>query len=100
MANRLRIDIDVLDKTINTYDSKIDGFVQARENVMKALVLLRQSGWDTGASRVWFELMDMGWLDSMAYHIRVIRELQKELIIARNNYNEVLAEQERLARNL
>jgi len=100
MSGKLKIDFDVLDKTIETYDSQINGFIEAREGVVRALVLLRQSGWDSGASKVWFELMDTGWLDSMAYHIRVIKELKNELNTAKNNYSEVYSEQERLARNL
>lgn len=100
MANKLAIDFDVLEKTIQTYENQVDGFVQARNNVIKTLNLLRSSGWDTGSSKVWFELMDTGWLDSMAYHIRVINELKKELIIAKNNYLSVYDEQNRLGKNL
>lgn len=100
MALNLKIDLNVLERTIQTYENQIDEFVKARNDVLKALQLLKSSGWDTGSSKVWFELMDTGWLDSMAYHTRVIGELRKELEIARRNYEEVLEEQERLARNL
>lgn len=100
MRSKLRIEFDILESTISTYECEKDGFREARQNVVKALQLLKASGWDTESSKVWFELMDTGWLDSMAYHIRVIDELKKELEIAKRNYEEVLDEQDRLARNL
>lgn len=97
---KLKIDLDVLEKTIGTYESQINGFEDARRDVIRALQLLKSSGWDSGSSRVWFELMNTGWLDSMAYHIRVIGELKKELEIAKRNYEEVLNEQNQLANHL
>lgn len=100
MGAKLRVDFDVLERTISTYENQAEGFREARCNVTKALELLRASGWDSASSRVWFELMDTGWLDSMEYHVRVIEELKKELEIAKRCYEEVLDEQNRLARNL
>lgn len=93
---KLKVDIDVLERTIKIYDMEISKLQNARDAIKRSLTTLKSSGWNSNASRAWFSLLDDEWLKNIDYQIRVLGRLKANLEIARNEYNTVLSEQEAL----
>ena len=94
--SKLRINLDVLNSTINEYGKHVNNFREAQVKVRNALKALRASGWDTAAGNCWFSMVNDDWLDSMEKEIDVIEEMIKELQIANREYSNVISEQEKL----
>ncbi len=89
---KLKVDLDVLRKTISEYDSEINEFEDVRTSIKKALEDLRSSGWDTSAGHKWYATLDDDWVRAFAAQIEVIREMQNELSYARTKYDELYNE--------
>lgn len=96
----LRVNIDVLQSTINTYNTEITNLNAAKSAITKSLASLKASGWDSVASKVWFSLLDDEWLKNIEYQIRVLTRLRDNLIIANDEYTDVYNEQEALKNSL
>lgn len=93
---KLKVDIDVLESTIKTYDTEISNLQHARDAISRFLAMLKSSGWDTNASKVWFSLLDDEWIKNVDYQIRVLDRLRGNLVTARDEYVSVYNEQEAL----
>lgn len=92
----LKVDLDVLQTTINTYNTEITNITAAKSAINRSLSSLKASGWDSGASKAWFSLLDDEWLQNIDYQIRVLTRLRDNLIIAKDEYKQVYDEQEAL----
>lgn len=88
----LRVDLDVLQTTINTYNTEVTNLNAAKSAIKRSLASLKASGWDSGASNAWFSLLDDEWLQNIDYQIRVFKRLRDNLIIAKEEYNGVYDE--------
>jgi uncharacterized protein YukE len=97
---KLRIDLDVLDATISTYNTEISNIKRAKVQVQNALNLLSSSGWDSQASKTWFSLLDDEWLKNIDYQIRVLERLRDNLRIAKSEYLAVVEERDKLTSDL
>ncbi len=97
---KLRIDLDVLERTIQTYQTEIENIREAKTEISKALSSLKASGWDSQASKVWFSLLDDEWLKNIEYQIRVLNRLCENLKIAETKYSSVEEELNRIANDL
>lgn len=93
---KLIVDLDVLQMTINTYNTEIIQFESAKAAIKRSLIALKTSGWDSKASKTWFSLLDDEWLNNIDYQIRVLKRLRDNMIIAKNEYQYVREEQDRL----
>ena len=89
----LKVDLDVLQTTINTYNTEITNITAAKSAINRSLSSLKASGWDSGASKAWFSLLDDEWLQNIDYQIRVLTRLRDNLIIAKDEYKQVYDEQ-------
>lgn len=98
--SKLKVDFDVFEQAINTYNTEVEGFRAARDGVQQALDDLKSSGWVSNAGTAWFDAADMDWVGVINYHIRVINELIKELKIASKEYHEVYEKQRSLVKHL
>lgn len=92
----LRVDLDTLQTTILTYNTEITNLYAARSAIIKSLTSLKASGWDSGAGKTWFSLLDDEWLKNINYQIRVLGRLRDNLSIAKDEYQQVYAEQQAL----
>ncbi len=97
---KLKVDIDVLQTTINTYNTEITNFHAAKATIKRSLSSLKASGWNSGASKAWFALLDDEWLKNIDFQIRVFSRLRDNLIIAKDEYNDVYEELENLKNSL
>lgn len=93
---KLIVDFDVLQRTINTYNSEIVNFRSAKTTISRSLSALRSSGWDSQASRAWFSLLDDEWLKNIEYQIRVLERLRDNMLIAKTEYEKVKTKQDSL----
>lgn len=96
----LRVNVDVLQTTINTYNTEITNIIAAKSAIVRALTSLKASGWNSNASKAWFSLLDDEWLKNIEYQIRVLTRLRDNLIIAKDEYTDVYNEQEALKNSL
>jgi len=96
----LKVDLDVLQTTINTYNTEITNITAAKSAINRSLTSLKASGWDSGASKAWFSLLDDEWLKNIDYQIRVLTRLRDNLIIAKEEYNGVYNELQTLQNSL
>lgn len=93
---KLKVDIDVLERTIKIYNTEIDNLQHARDTIKHSLTMLKSSGWNSNASKAWFSLLDDEWIKNVDYQIRVLDRLRSNLEIARGEYVSVYNEQEAL----
>ena len=93
---KLKVDIDVLENTIKTYDTEISNLQHAREAIKRSLAMLKSSGWNSHASKAWFSLLDDEWIKNVDYQIRVLDRLKGNLVTVRDEYVSVYNEQEAL----
>ena len=93
---KLKVDIDVLENTIKTYDTEISNLQSARDAIKRSLATLKSSGWNSNASKAWFSLLDDEWIKNVDYQIRVLDRLKGNLVTARDEYVSVYNEQEAL----
>ena len=93
---KLKVDIDVLENTIKTYDTEISKLQHAREAIKRSLAMQKSSGWNSNASKAWFSLLDDEWIKNVDYQIRVLDRLKGNLVTARDEYVSVYNEQEAL----
>ena len=93
---KLKVDIDVLENTIKTYDTETSNLQHAREAIKRSLAMLKSSGWNSNASKAWFSLLDDEWIKNVDYQIRVLDRLKGNLVTARDEYVSVYNEQEAL----
>lgn len=93
---KLKVDIDVLDSTIKTYNTEISNLQQAKDTIKRSLTVLKSSGWNSNAGNAWFSLLDDEWLKNVDYQIRVLDQLRSNLVVARDEYIAVYNEQEAL----
>lgn len=96
----LKVDLDVLQATIDTYHNELANLNAAKSAIKKSLAALKSSGWDSGASQVWFSLLDDEWLKNIDYQIRVLTRLMDNLILAKDEYYEVYMQQLTLGKSL
>lgn len=92
----LKVDLDVLQITINTYNTEITNLLAAKTAIRSALSSLKASGWDSGASKAWFSLLDDEWLKNIEFQIRVLTRLRDNLLLAKDDYKDVYEEQKEL----
>lgn len=90
---KLKVNLDVLQRTINTYNTEINNLYNAKNSIQRSLVTLKSSGWNSNASKAWFSLLDDEWIKNIEYQIRVLSRLRDNLIIAKNEYTNVYNEQ-------
>jgi WXG100 family type VII secretion target len=93
---KLKVDLDVLQATINTYNVELGNLKDAKKGIQRALNTLKSSGWDSAASKAWFSLLDDEWLKNIEFQIRVLERLRDNLDIAKDEYQEVYEEQQNL----
>lgn len=93
---KLKVDIDVLERTIKIYKTEIDNLQHAKDAIKRSLTMLKSSGWNSNASKAWFSLLDDEWIKNVDYQIRVLDRLRSNLEIARGEYVSVYNEQEAL----
>lgn len=93
---KLKVDIDVIERTIKIYNTEISNLQNARDAIKRSLTMLKSSGWNSNASKAWFSLLDDEWIKNIDYQIRVLGRLKDNLDIARDEYITVLREQEAL----
>lgn len=96
----LKVDLDILQTTINTYNTEITNLNAAKSSINRSLNSLKASGWNSGASKAWFSLLDDEWLRNINYQIRVLTRLRDNLIIAKEEYNSVYNELQILQNSL
>lgn len=92
----LKVDLDVLNRTIHTYNDEIENIENARTNVQRALRQLEHSGWKSQASEAWFSLLDDEWLQNIRFQIRVLKRLRDNMVIAKSEYQDIDDERKRL----
>lgn len=97
---KLKIDLDVLNETIRTYESSIEDFRRVEKNIISALVDLKNSGWDSNAGKTWFSLLDNEWLKNINFQIRTLESLKRDLETAKSEYEKVVERQRSLANYL
>lgn len=93
---KLVVDFDVLQSAINTYNTEITNFRNAKTAISRSMAALRSSGWDSQASKAWFSLLDDEWLTNIDYQIRVLERLRDNMRIAKTEYEKVKTKQARL----
>lgn len=93
---KLKVNLDVLQRTINTYNTEINNLYNVKNAIQRSLVTLKSSGWNSNASKAWFSLLDDEWIKNIEYQIRVLSRLRENLIIAKNEYTNIYNEQETL----
>lgn len=96
----LKVDLDVLQTTINIYNTEITNLNAAKSSINRSLTALKASGWDSSASKAWFSLLDDEWLRNINYQIRVLTRLRDNLIIAKEEYNGIYNELQTLQNSL
>ncbi len=97
---KLKVDLDVLQTTINTYNTELVNLNAAKSTIKSSLSSLKASGWDSSAGKTWFSLLDDEWLKNIDFQIRVFTRLRDNLIIAKNEYYDVYEEQQTLKNSL
>ncbi len=97
---KLKVDFDVLEETARVYNNEVQNFEEARDGVKQALDELKSSGWVSQAGSAWFDAVDMDWVETINFHIRVITELSKEIGIASKEYREIYNKQCELSKHL
>ncbi len=97
---KLKVNIDTLQTTIQTYDTEITNLRAARASIQSSLSSLKSSGWDSNAGKAWFSLLDDEWLKNIDFQIRMLERLRNNLIIAKDEYMEVYNEQQALKNSL
>lgn len=98
--SKLRIDFDVLNKTISVYEESIQEFRNIEKRIKKILASLKSSGWDSNAGRAWFSLLDDEWIQNIEFQVRTLESLKKDLETARAEYEKVLHRQQVLEKYL
>jgi len=93
---KLVVDFNILQSTINTYNTEIANFRSAKTTISRSLSALRSSGWDSQASRAWFSLLDDEWLRNIEYQIRVLERLRDNMLIAKTEYEKIKTRQDSL----
>lgn len=99
-ANRLAVDIELINRTKRDYENAVSNMRQAIANLEKAMSYLENSGWKSGASRAYFSRYEDKWKTSMETHITALEHLESCLNFAVSEYSEVEERASRLAQYL
>ncbi|MDY2735225.1 WXG100 family type VII secretion target [Intestinibacter sp.] len=89
MARTLKVDFDVFNQSINSYEEAINLFEENLSELNKSIDDLRTSGWVSAASQAFFESFDNKWKTNMELHIKVLRHFKECLELAQNDYREL-----------
>ena len=92
MPNKLKIDLEQLDSSIETYVSSIEEFETMIKTIDTSLDNLKNSGWKSGAKDAFFTQYDDKWKQNMQTHITVLTHLKDCLIKARSEFVGVVDE--------
>lgn len=86
MANMLKIDFDQLNTTIADYEKSISDFQLMIKNLDKYVDALKNSGWDSAASKAYFNTYDETWKKNMEVHIKILDQLKDWLNEGKKEY--------------
>lgn len=89
---KVKIDLDRLSAAISKYDEVIEEFEQSVSNTEKAINLLQNSGWKSGASTAYFMMYQNTWKQNMEKRIKIIQHLRECLNKAQQEYTVVYEE--------
>lgn len=86
MASKLKVDLDAIEHTISQYDSAANEFNNILTSLDKSVELLKNSGWDSEASKAYFSSFDETWKKNMLAHIKSISFMRNCLKEAGSDY--------------
>lgn len=89
MAKKLKVDFDVFNQSIKSYEEAIGLFEENLSELNKSIDNLRTSGWISPTSEAFFESFDNKWKKNMELHIKVLRHFKECLELAQNDYREL-----------
>lgn len=89
MANKLKISIEQLESTINTYEKSCQQLEQMVKVLTKSVDNLKNTGWKSSASEAFFNAFDETWKKNIEKHILVIGHLKDCLKNAQAEYEEI-----------
>ena len=89
MASKLKVDFEVLENTIRQYDAAAEDFSSLLTSLEKSIDLLRNSGWNSEASKAYFKSFDDTWKKNMQDHIKSIAFMRDCLKSAESDYGDL-----------
>ena len=89
MASRLEIDFDLLQNTINDYDTALSHLQDAVNHADRAMNSLRSSKWDTEASVAYFAQYSEDWKKTVQNHMEALKDLNDGLKNAMSEYSAI-----------
>lgn len=88
MAKEVKINLDVLDKTVEAYQSAIQNLTDAVNQVNTAIEALRTDQWKTNGADAFFAQYDGSWKNNFENHIEYLTHLFDCLILAKTSYHD------------
>jgi WXG100 family type VII secretion target len=85
--DKLMIDLNQLQETINDYKTSIEDFKQMKDNLDNAIEELKTSGWVSGASTQYFTTYEDTWKTNMDMHMKILIHLKDCLTKAKIDYD-------------
>ncbi len=92
----LRFDTDVMQNTINEYQSIYDGIQDLKNRLSKDMEDLRDVYWQSEAGTAFFAKYNAGWADNVDVYLKVVDFLKTQLIDAKGKYEALYQEAEKL----
>lgn len=88
-VNKLVIDLDQLQKTIEDYGQTIEDFISTQNMLDKAKTDLESSKWKSGASEAFISKYQDTWKANMEMHVKILTHLQTCLAEAQKEYGAI-----------
>lgn len=89
MAKKLKVNFTELSSTIVNYERAINEFESMKKGLEGSINILRNSKWDSLASKTYFESFDNTFSKNMDMHINIIKHLKQCLEEAQKEYREI-----------
>ncbi len=100
MANKLKVDLDMLANTAAAYKNSYDQLSQLVSSLDISVDNLRNSGWKSAASTKFFETFDETWKKNIKTHMLIINHLNDCLNEAQREYVNIYDKIPELGRTL
>lgn len=84
--SEVKIDLEVLESTITVYRDSIEEIRAAIRHADEAMETLRSSGWNTSASKAFFERYNMDWKPQFEANLTYLIHLYDCLKVASEKY--------------
>lgn len=84
-----KVDTDQLNTAISKYNTEINNLKVVIKKIQDSMDNLKESGWDSNASKQYFKVYEDTWLINLKLYIRVLEQLKEDLEIAKEEYSKL-----------